>query len=185
MRNNRKKTKLSSFLTKILRHSPSEYNLTIDDYGYCDIQILVDAIKKQDYWGEVTVEDIIDIVDSCEKQRFEIDGKSIRARYGHSIPIILKEESKELPEVFYHGTNEMALLYIGGVMKQGLREMERQFVHLSETPHFAMLAAQRRKCPKVIKVDVEKAVSEGVSFHYVGNEVWLSTKIPFNCLIID
>ncbi len=66
--------------------------------------------------------------------------------------------------------------------KEGLLPMERENVHLSESRNFADLAAKRRKDPRMIKVDVKKARELGVSFTYVGNEVWLSRPVPVECL---
>lgn len=178
----RNTTKLSSFMSKILRHSPSQFGVTMNEYGYCKIDELVAAIKVDKYWQEVTEEDVFEVVRSCTKQRYEISGDKVRARYGHSIPVVQHETSKEVPPYLIHGTNDKALEYIWN-QKEGLKKMGRQFVHLSETEGFATLSAKRRGEPVLLLVDTEKLKALDVPLYYAGNEVWLADNVPIECLI--
>jgi len=79
------------------------------------------------------------------------------------------------PLVLYHGTNVQAAPVI---LKQGLRPMKRQYVHLSEGLHFATLAGKRRGELVILEIDTEKASQAGVVFYYAGNEVWLADAVP-------
>lgn len=64
------------------------------------------------------------------------------------------------------------------ILKQGLRPMKRQYVHLSEGLHFATLAGKRRGELMILAIDTEKASRAGVVFYYAGNEVWLADAVP-------
>ncbi|MCK2000607.1 RNA 2'-phosphotransferase [[Brevibacterium] frigoritolerans] len=180
--NQKSKTKLSSFMTKILRHSPKEYGVEMDEWGFCKIEDLVEAIKGQEYWKSVNKELIIEVAETCPKQRYKIDSGKIRARYGHSISILQVNSEKSLPDFLFHGTNAEALVSIKD-REQGILTMNRQFVHLSETVSFATLAAKRRKGPYLLKVDTTKAKEMGVEFFFAGNEVWLASPIPPTCIV--
>ncbi|MCU7667228.1 RNA 2'-phosphotransferase [Bacillus thuringiensis] len=172
---------LGAFMSKILRHEPEKHGITVDEYGYCKIKDLTRAISKQKRWSSVTEEDIVGIVHASDKKRYEIEGDKVRARYGHSYHVLHPEINRELPEFLFHGTNEHALKKIMDE-KEGLKPMNRQDVHLSETRAFADLAAKRRKNPKMVKVNTIMARELGTKFVYAGHEVWLSTEIPCICL---
>lgn len=66
-------------------------------------------------------------------------------------------------------------------MADGLKPMGRQYVHLSESTHFASLAGRRKGELVMLKVDSLKAVAEGIPFYYAGNEVWLAEWVPWEC----
>lgn len=167
-------TKLSSFMTKILRHNPHEFGILLNNEGYCELGDLLIAVKSQNQWNFVTETDMKEIVKTCEKQRFELQDTKIRARYGHSYK---KLEYKEMepPENLIHGTNTKVKELI---LKEGLKTMGRQYVHLSESEHFATLAGKRRGELVLLDIDTKKAKEKGVKFYYAGNEVWLAEYIP-------
>lgn len=73
----------------------------------------------------------------------------------------------EPPVVLYHGTNRRVL---AAIMKEGLKPMGRQYVHLSEGTHFAALAGSRRGELAMLKIDALSAKQSGVTFYYAGNE---------------
>lgn len=168
-------TKLSKFMSKILRHSPENFGLSLDPVdGSCAIADLLEVLRVQTKWSELSVNDIEEVVERCEKQRFEINGDRIRARYGHSHDKVSYPMAVP-PLVLYHGTNVQAAPVI---LKQGLRPMKRQYVHLSEGLHFATLAGKRRGELIILAIDTEKASQAGVVFYYAGNEVWLADAVP-------
>ncbi len=78
---------LSRFLIKILRHKALDYNLDIDSNGFikCSEILSLPNLKN------VKIEDILQIVESCNKKRYTIklvDRKYyIAANQGHSMKI--------------------------------------------------------------------------------------------------
>ncbi len=95
------------------------------------------------------------MVCNSEKQRFEIKGDHISARYGHSHDKV-QYPAGEPPAVLYHGTNNKAL---AAILKEGLKPMGRQYVHLSEGTHFASFAGSRRGELVLLRIDTSIELS--------------------------
>ncbi|WP_028612300.1 RNA 2'-phosphotransferase [Paenibacillus harenae] len=166
---------LSKMMTKLLRHAPEEFNVVLSpEDGSCSVTALLEAIQAQPKWSRIKQEDIEQVVRNSDKQRFEIEDGRIRARYGHSHDKV-QYAPGEPPAILYHGTNKKAL---PSILKEGLSPMSRQYVHLSEGPHFATLAGSRRGELVILKVDTLVAKRLGVTFYYAGNEVWLADRVP-------
>lgn len=173
-----KRNDLSKFMSLILRHKPEKFGMTLDPEGYCSLTELHRTIAKERNWVDVTKEDILEVVATCEKQRFELQEDYIRARYGHS-KVEIQYEAKTPPAILIHGTHEGA---VDSILQTGINKMGRQYIHLSETTHFATLSGQRRGKVAYILVDTKKAMEKGVLFYFAGDEVWLSKDIPFDCV---
>lgn len=172
---------LSKMMTKLLRHAPEAFGVTLDPVdGSCSMPTLLSAIQAQPKWTWVKQEDVEQVVRNSDKQRFVIEDGRIRARYGHSHDKVQYVPGKP-PAVLYHGTNQKAL---PSIRREGLRRMSRQYVHLSEGTHFATLAGSRRGQLVILKVDTPRAEQLGIVFYYAGNEVWLADRIPFECCSI-
>jgi len=174
-------TKLSKMMTKLLRHTPKEFGLVLDPKdGSCPLSALLKAINAQPRWSWVKQEDIERVVRNSDKQRFDIENGRIRARYGHSYDKI-EYTAGEPPAVLYHGTNKYSL---PSILKEGISPMGRQYVHLSESTHFASLAGSRRGELAILKVDTQQAGQWGVQFYHAGGEVWLADEVPRECCTV-
>jgi putative RNA 2'-phosphotransferase len=168
--------KTSKFLSLILRHSPETIHLNIDKNGWVNINELINNANK--YKNMRLNNDLIKIiVETNNKQRFKIsdDGKRIRANQGHSITVDLELESKIPPDILYHGT---AIRFLDSIMKEGLKPMARQFVHLSPTEEIALIVGKRHGKPTVLYIDAKKMYEEGYKFYLSENKVWLVDKVP-------
>lgn len=174
MYDKKKRDRLSKFMSYILRHNPSEFGLSLDSEGFVSFNDLIRAVQKEKQWEDVNQEIIEQVVRECEKQRYEIVGSKIRARYGHSKPNVSYNPSVP-PNILYHGTNSKA---ISDILRTGLKPMNRQYVHLSETTKFATLAGKRRGDLVLVLIDAYRAHEAGVKFYPAGGEVWLSDAIP-------
>lgn len=169
--------KLSKEISYILRHHPEEYNLTLDEFGYVEIEKLLNTLNnKKQYPKEITLEDIKCIMKNAEKKRWEISEGKIRALYGHSFEKDIKQEEKKPPNTLYHGTSHKALEKI---LSEGLLPIERQFVHLSEDVETAIIVGKRRDLnPIILEIDSQKAYKEGIKFYCANDKVWLAKSIP-------
>jgi putative RNA 2'-phosphotransferase len=125
----------------------------------------------------LTIDIIKTIVETNDKQRFIIsdDGKKIRANQGHSIQIDLELENKIPPDILYHGT---ASRFIDSIMKDGLKSMRRQYVHLSINEETAIKVGKRHGTPVVLYIDTKKMHEEGYKFYLSENKIWLVEKVP-------
>ncbi|QNK56486.1 RNA 2'-phosphotransferase [Paenibacillus sp. PAMC21692] len=169
---------LSKMITKLLRHAPEQFGVVLDPVdGSCPLDILLEAVRAQPRWDWVKQEDIEQVVRHSDKQRFDIQDGRIRARYGHSHNKVAYAPA-DPPSILYHGTNRKALPTI---VKEGLKPMTRQYVHLSEGTHFATLAGSRRGELVMLEIDALIAKQSGVPFYYAGNEVWLADHVPPEC----
>lgn len=171
---------LSKFMSKILRHSPDAFGITLDQEGFCKLDDFVSAIRNEARWSSIQNSDIEQVVRHCKKQRYEIVGAFIRANYGHSVERITYKEAKP-PALLFHGTNTKVSNII---LAEGLKPMGRQYVHLSESLDFATLAGKRRGELAILHVNTELALSLGVSFYLANNGVWLSDFIPPSCILM-
>ena len=174
-----KNQKLSKLLSFILRHKPQNFGIILNENGYCELSELLQAVQADPKYTWVEKEHIFEVVKTCDKQRYEINGSMIRARYGHSSQKIEYPEGNP-PAMLYHGTHQGAL---NSIKEKGILKMDREYVHMSESTKFATLAGQRRGTLVLLQVDTQKAKEQGVKFYFAGNEVWLSDDIPPNCLV--
>jgi RNA:NAD 2'-phosphotransferase (TPT1/KptA family) len=100
---------LSKFLSLILRHQPGRFGLELDADGFVGLADVLAAVRRERGWGGVTEAEVREVVASSDKQRFEIVGERIRARYGHSVPRAVAYPEVEPPAILYHGTSPGSL----------------------------------------------------------------------------
>jgi len=163
--------KVSKYMSYLLRHNPD--GLSMDEYGYVDLDKLVRKIRER---FQVDENFIRKIVENSERRRFEISGNKIRALYGHSIPISLELEEDTSKKVFYHGTTPEAALKI---LREGLKPMKRRWVHLSPTVKIAREIGYRRtRSPVILEIDAERARRDGFKFYKATDKVYLCQEIP-------
>jgi putative RNA 2'-phosphotransferase len=124
-------TRLSKFLSLVLRHQPELIGIEPDKNGWVLVR---DLLKKAGSHGTKIRKEMLDeIVDNNSKKRFAFsDNKmKIRASQGHSIDIDLGYEPKQPPKMLYHGS---ATKNVGSILKSGLEKRQRSHVHLSGYP---------------------------------------------------
>ncbi|RQD84495.1 RNA 2'-phosphotransferase, partial [Methanosalsum natronophilum] len=80
-----KEQRIGKFVSGVLRHFPNDVGLSMDKEGWVDFDGFLDATKKRYKWAKK--ESLISLVESDEKQRYEIISNKIRARYGHSVNV--------------------------------------------------------------------------------------------------
>jgi putative RNA 2'-phosphotransferase len=156
-------------MSHALRHEPWQYELELDEEGWTPVADLLAALG-------VSRERLDEVVRDSPKQRFEVAGDRIRARYGHSVPGRIALAPGVPPAVLYHGT---AASVAGRIRREGLAPMRRQYVHLSVTREMAESVGRRKGAdPVVLTVDTAAARAAGVEF-LRGNEfVWLAAGVP-------
>ena len=172
-------TKISKFLSYVLRHAPESVGIKLDSHGWA---LIVELAAKSD---ELLTRDlIITVVAASDKQRFALseDGIRIRANQGHSISINLGLNTSHPPPVLYHGT---AHRFLDEIMKTGLSRMQRTHVHLTEFWQVALETGSRYGRPAVLKIDTRPMVETGTNFYLTANNVWLVDSVPPNSISYD
>lgn len=122
--------KASKFLSLVLRHDPGKIGIELDDAGWTDVEALLEATRRDGRAPSIDRDLLAVVVETNDKRRFEIsdDGRRIRARQGHSVPVKLGYERREPPEWLYHGTSDR---FVDAIRSGGLLKMSRHAVHLS------------------------------------------------------
>ncbi|MFQ5952412.1 MAG: RNA 2'-phosphotransferase [Candidatus Omnitrophota bacterium] len=165
--------KLSKFLSYILRHDPGKYGLQLDKNGFTDLEKVLDVLRGR--FKKFQKEDLLRLVESDPKGRFEISGERIRATYGHSVEVQPMSESVEPPEVLYHGTSEESMERI---FADGIKPMDRQFVHLSLNEKDAYVVGSRHtEEPVILKIMARQASLDGLKFFKERN-LFLVKEVP-------
>jgi len=173
--------RLSRFLAFILRHHPEEVNLTLDERGSVDLDVLTAAISGTPGFEGVTRQQIEGLVSTGPAaQRFEIIGNCIRARYGHTLPQAIEYEPADPPELLFHATTPGNA---DTILSEGLKPIERQRVHLSvDTPAAREVGRHRCPDPVILRIDTVCAQKGGAKFYRGGPAVWLSDEIAPQCI---
>jgi putative RNA 2'-phosphotransferase len=173
------RVRLSKTISRALRHAPWEYELELDEQGWASLDQLLDALSDIRAYKGVTRDDILEMMRTSDKQRFEVDGDGegarIRALYGHSVPGRLAKQRGEPPALLYHGTARRVL---PAIREGGLKPMRRQYVHMSVDEATALTVGRRKGEDVVIlRVRAAEAAAAGVPF-YTGNpQTWLADAV--------
>jgi putative RNA 2'-phosphotransferase len=160
----------------MLRHEPQKFGLQLDDQGFVALADILAVLQQRRDWQDYTAEHMREVVSASDKQRFEISGDKIRARYGHSIEQKIIHPEVEPPELLYHGTSPKVL---PAIRNSGLQPMNRQYVHLSTEVKQAELVGKRHSPePVVLVVQAKDAWQSGVRFYQPEARLYLATAIP-------
>ncbi|WP_297535308.1 RNA 2'-phosphotransferase [Thermococcus sp.] len=174
------RVKVSKLMAYILRHSPEEFGLKPDEEGFVPLDELLKAL--QTVYPNVTEEFVREIVAGDPKGRYEIRGSKIRARYGHSFKVELDHEEDTESRVLYHGTPRRNLPRI---MREGLRPMGRQFVHLTTSKNEALETGRRHgKDVVLLIIDAECLRRRGLRVYKAGKNVRIVERVPPECIIL-
>jgi len=169
----RKRKTIGKFMAYLLRHDQGKYQMKMGPDGFVDSAELLEILRSR--WRWLDIGHIHEIIEGSEKKRFEIQGGRIRARYGHSIDVEPDLAVIRPPDILYHGTTTGSLETI---LEEGLRPMNRRYVHLSESPGDAIAVGRRRQQdPVVLEIEAGKAHEDGIEFRK-SDTIYLVRVIP-------
>ncbi|HVK09468.1 MAG TPA: RNA 2'-phosphotransferase [Gemmataceae bacterium] len=173
--NDKRRIRVSKFLSKHLRHDPEAIGLTLDAGGWTAVDALLDGCRRAGL--TITHEDLIEVVRTNSKQRFAFDetGTRIRANQGHSVEIDLQLQPAEPPAVLFHGTADR---FLTAILSDGLKKMDRHHVHLSADEATAVTVGTRHGRAVVLTVDAAGMARAGHLFYVSENGVWLTDQVP-------
>jgi len=166
---------LSKTMSHALRHAPDEYGLQLDAAGWADLEKVRDAVATALH-AQITIDDIERVVAESPKRRFETDGVSIRAAYGHSIDGRIEHPvADDAPARLYHATAPGVL---PAIRAEGLRAMGRQYVHLAVDREVAVRVGRRKASdPVLLSVDVAQYRADGHSLYAAGPYIFLADDV--------
>ena len=170
----------------------------LDKEGWTSISELLIALSlhhdhHNNRWlRHIEKHNLEEMIARSDKVRFEIKDDKIRALYGHSssssfIPFTkIQKIASKPPDILYHGTSPSAAK---NIMSEGLRPMNRQYVHLSTDKNTALQVGKRKTIlkkeeeqqPVIIAISaIEAYNTEVYHFYQASDSVWLSDYIHPN-----
>ena len=177
-------TKLSVYLSWLLRHQPEAIGLAMDAHGWVSVAELLEKINGAGrYRITKTILDEIVRTDNKGRFRFSEDGTKIKACQGHSISWVEPELTLgQPPEYLYHGTTEESWQKIresGHISKMG-----RHAVHMQSEEAKSWQSAKRwHKTPVVLKIHAAAMYADGIVFGVSDNGVWCAESVPANYIL--
>lgn len=159
-------SKISKFLSYVLRHKPEKIGIKLGEDGWVDVKELIEKSKKEIVFD---FNELKEVVKNCDKQRFSFseDFCEIRVNSGFSVDIELNLIEVLPPEFLFHGT-----LYknINSIFKDGLTKQKRHHVHMSPDIETSKVVANRRNGKKaILKIDAQKMNQHGEKIYKVNN----------------
>jgi putative RNA 2'-phosphotransferase len=172
---NQRRTRISKFMSLVLRHRPETAKLTLEPGGWVPIEALLTGAAAAGL--AFTRDELEEVVERCDKQRFAIDttDTKIRANQGHSTEVDLQLDPAEPPAELFHGTPDRN---VAAVLRDGLFKMARHHVHLSPDVATAVKVGSRRGKPVILAVDAARMKADGITFYCSANGVWLVEHVP-------
>ncbi len=165
--------RLGRFISGALRHFPDDLGLAMNQHGWVDFDVLCDAMRTRYKWANK--DKLFSMIESDEKGRYEIQGRKIRARYGHSVDIDLDYPENTLPELYYGASREEVDI----LLEKGIKPIKQRYVHLSTTIEKALEVARiHTDDPVLLKINAEEARNDGVSIISANDNIVLSDEIP-------
>lgn len=168
-------TRISKFLSLVLRHHPELIGIVLDEQGWTDVATLL--VKARPKLPGLDMASLEHVVATSPKQRFAFDSDKarIRASQGHSVAVELGYSATEPPASLYHGTVPR---FLDAIRRDGLLKMSRHHVHLSKDLETAESVAKRRGEAVILHVRAGEMHAAGHEFFVSENGVWLTDHVP-------
>lgn len=171
-------TRISKYMSFILRHKPEVIGISLDAHGWADVNALLEGIGKKYPINRDILEEIVRN-DSKQRYAFNEDRTMIRANQGHSIQVDVELPVTKPPETLYHGT---AQRFVTSIEAQGLLPRSRLYVHLSPDQETAKKVGHRHGEPVIYLVSAGQMYRDGYLFYLSANGVWLTKVVPASYL---
>ncbi|MEK0451718.1 MAG: hypothetical protein RL088_3986 [Verrucomicrobiota bacterium] len=168
-------TRLSKFLSLVLRHQPDAAGVVLDSAGWVAVEELLAGCAR--VGNPMTRAQLDHVVATNEKKRFEFsaDGLRIRASQGHSVEVELDYEPQTPPGLLFHGT---ASRFVDSIRTSGLLKQARHHVHLSAELTTAAQVGARHGKSVVLNIRAGDMHRAGHTFFRSTNGVWLVDAVP-------
>ena len=185
MKQSKNDARLGRFLSLILRHHPEAAGITLDAHGWADVGALLRGVCATG--REIDMETLERIVREDNKQRYSFNENhtKIRANQGHSIQVDIELKKVQPPQYLYHGT---VAHFLPVIQTEGIRRMNRQYVHLSPDYQTAVAVGRRHGSPVVVlRIEAGAMAQNGMAFFRSENGVWLCEYVPpeYFCVVGD
>lgn len=172
---------ISKRLAYILRHDPSKFNLTIKNNGWVAVDDLIYNYNNHYNNMHISKDILTSIILDDEKGRFSYSNGSqyIKANHGHSTSVNIDDYIRITHEnrhqELFHATpsrNKFDILY------NGLRKMNRLFVHFTPNKSFAIECAKRKDNNIILfELDIDKFLNDNNELYMTKYFIYLSDDV--------
>ena len=136
-----------------------------------------DHHRSNGWLPNIEKQNLEEMIVRSDKVRFEIKDDKIRALYGHSSSFIpftkIQKIASKPPHILYHGTSPSAAK---NIMSEGLRLMNRHYVHLSTDKNTALQVGKRKIISKNEEEQQPVIISvSAIEAYYTGSLSFLSS----------
>ena len=174
---------LGKFISKILRHQPGLIGISLDEHGWADVQDLIAGVRAAGH-PDFDMAVLEEIVETNNKKRYSFsdDKQLIRANQGHSIPVDVELPVTSPPATLWHGTADR---FVPSIMAQGIRSMNRLYVHLSPDTETARKVGSRHGKPVILRINSGQMEADGAVFYLSVNGAWLTKEVPAKYITVE
>lgn len=165
---------LSSMLNFILCHRPDSCGITLDDYGWANVEELISGMTANG--SPVTLSALEDIVASDPKRHYSFSGDmtKIRATSGHSFKVNLDISPEKPPEFLFIAVKT---LQVNAVKGGGLTGKTALPFELYETPADAK-SAIKASMITVLRIKSGRMSDAGHLFYITAKNSYKCSNIP-------
>ncbi|MDR2459993.1 MAG: hypothetical protein LBE38_04305 [Deltaproteobacteria bacterium] len=179
-----KKNSLEKLLLYALVVAPGEFGVVPQPDGYLSLKDLLAAIKDEEGFRSVSEPRIMELVNIPEgKSIFEVEGNCIRVKPSHSPPYTPLDANTPPTKELYIGLKMAAW---EAAHRVGLypKKPKESTIGLFTSKDLALKVA-KRFCPdpQLIRVQAQKAASQGLKFVPFSEELFLCEFVPDKFLI--
>jgi putative RNA 2'-phosphotransferase len=166
---------LTRLLALALRHHPEQFGITLDPYGWTELDLLVESFRKRTPWRALENETVERLVAEDSVLRFEIASGRIRALYGHSVSYVLPGVLTSPPPLLFHATQAANFC---AIKRSGISSGRRGYVHLTSSISYALRiksSHENQRSPGII-LAVQTALSVE-PFYRASDIVWTTKRV--------
>lgn len=150
-------------LVFILEHRPAEFGLVPSIDGFVQFKELMKALHEEPGWSYVRQSHIHEVLLGKDRPLFETDHDRIRTRERRWQMDLESPVRQSLPKILFTSVRRKAHPI---VMERGLKATPGRHLILSADEAMALRIGRRRDPqPVLLRVEAERARTEGVSFH--------------------
>ena len=171
------------FLQKVLRHETPKTQLNVNGQGWAEIEhvLYLTNAKFQAIhdWAEFDEPRLSQLVQAnCD--RLEISGDRIRARYGHSRPVIAGRLA-DPPPFLLHATPTRL---VDSILANGLLPLGRNLVHLTSNHDYLRMVGSGDGQPmRGLRIATTICIAEGCRFFRATDHVWQTHAVPPSAIV--
>lgn len=165
---------LSRIILYILGHNPHEYGLVPDNQGFITIKELLWALHEEQGWSHVSQGSVNELLMSDERDHFEVNENSIRAKIRHW-KLDLDLPADYVPPLLYTPVRRKA--HYNAIDKGLIKRDDKSYILSAKKEMAERIGKRKDQKPVILEIMTGRASDEGILFYPFG-DLFLTEKIP-------